>query len=104
MNSEQLKLFISKYPGVIVYFYSEDCGVCKALRPMPDKLVQQFPKMKTLYINSLQHPATRAEFGVFESPTILIFFEGKETARFGRYMSLQILTQAVERTYNLLFG
>ena len=75
--------------GVIAYFYNDDCPPCISLRPKVEKLVNEnFPKMKVVWINSKNTPEIPAAYQIFANPTILLFFDGKETRRFSKYVSI----------------
>ena len=91
--------------AVLLYFYNDSCAPCVALRPKVEEMVsEQFPKMSHTYINSAQFPELSASNGVFASPTILIFFDGKETFRVSKYVSISELAGRIGRYYELMFG
>jgi hypothetical protein len=48
-------------------------------------------------------PEISANNNVFVEPTILVFFEGKETIRKSRIVSIPDLSKAISRVYNLAF-
>jgi thioredoxin-like negative regulator of GroEL len=90
--------------GVIAYFYNDDCPPCISLRPKVEKLVyENFPKMKLLWINAKKTPEIPAAYSVFANPTIILFFDGKETRRFSKYVSVDELEESIERYYQLIF-
>jgi len=90
--------------GVIAYFYNDDCPPCISLRPKVDKLVNEnFPNMKVVWINSKNTPQIPAAYQIFANPTILLFFDGKETRRFSKYVSIIELEESIERYYKLAF-
>lgn len=90
--------------GVIAYFYNDDCPPCISLRPKVEKLVEEsFPKMKLAWINSKNTPEIPAAYQIFANPTILLFFDGKETRRFSKYVSIIELEEAIDRYYKLIF-
>jgi thioredoxin 1 len=90
--------------GVVIYFFDDQCMPCLNLRPKVDRLMKnEFPKMGLILINSREFPDIAAAFGVFASPTILLFFEGKETKRFSKFVSVAELEEAVERHYRMVF-
>lgn len=95
---------ISREPGVILYFYNDDCPPCISLRPKVEKMAgERFPNMKLVWVNSKSFPEIPAAFGVFANPTILIFFEGKEFRRFSKYISIPELETAIGRYYEMVF-
>lgn len=100
---EDLQSFIQSNDALLVYFYNDNCAPCKSLRPKVLELIEQdFDKMHIVFVNSI-HSEICSQFGIFENPTILVFFEGKEFLRKGKYVSVQELSASIERYYNILF-
>lgn len=103
-NLKELQEIIEKEKGVLLYFSSDTCSVCKVLKPKVAELLQEaFPLMKVLYVNTELSPMISGQFRVFTIPTILIHFEGKEQFRFSRNISLHQLEESLTRTYSLVF-
>jgi len=104
INIDELNEIRISNPGVIAYFYNDDCPPCISLRPKVQDLVNRnFLEMKIIWVNSKQSPEIPASFGIFANPTILIFFDGKETRRFSKYVSMNELENVISRYYNLIF-
>ena len=90
--------------AVMLYFYNDNCAPCKVLRPKVQELVENsFPKMKFVLINAEQFPSTAASLGVFASPTIISFFEGKEYIRESKNISISELYDKIDRIYSMIF-
>lgn len=103
-TSETLKNLIQSSSGIVLYFYNDSCAPCVALRPKIQEVMDEyFPEMKLGMINSAHAPELSAGYNVFASPTIIIFFEGKEYLRFSKYISIQEFKEKVERYYKMLF-
>ena len=86
-NPEELYTLVSSSPALLLYFFNDSCAPCVALRPKVEQLVSgEFPKMKHAYINAALHPLMSASNNVFASPTIIAFFDGKETFRVSKYI------------------
>ena len=67
---------------VIVDFYADWCGPCKAMAPVFDELAaEQQGKALVLKLDSDRNPATTQRFGVRGIPTLIVFREGREVAR-----------------------
>jgi thioredoxin 1 len=91
--------------GLLLYFSNEMCSVCKVLKPKVSSLLkEQFPLMRSGYVDTDKSPLLAGQQRVFSIPTILLFFEGKEQARFSRNISLYQLEEAIGRPYSLVFG
>jgi len=99
-----MEKIINENIGAMVYFYSDKCAPCVSLRPKVRELVEQkFPKMNLVYVNSEKNPMMPAKYNAFSSPTLIIFFEGKEYRRESKYISIPQLSDVIERPYNMVF-
>ena len=88
----------------MLYFGATNCGVCQVLKPkIEDEISKKFSKIKQYYINSNQNLDIASFFNIFSSPTILVFFEGKEFKRYGRNISLDIFNSEIKRLYEMVF-
>lgn len=101
---DTLNRILGSEPGVLVYFSSETCSVCKVLRPKVKELTEErFPAMRTLYVDIEKSPVLSGQHRIFTIPTILIFFEGRESHRFSRNIGTDQLVQTMEKPYGMLF-
>ncbi len=90
--------------GVAMYFSHESCNVCKVLKPKVGKLLsEKFPKMKLFFSDTQKLPEIAGQNHVFSVPTLLIYFDGKETFRFSRSISVQEIEMRIRRPYTLFF-
>jgi thioredoxin 1 len=63
---------------VLVDFWGEYCGSCRAMEPVLDQLAdEQNGKLKVCKVNMDQHPELGARFNVRALPTFAFFKEGK---------------------------
>ncbi|HEY7139554.1 MAG TPA: thioredoxin [Methylomirabilota bacterium] len=64
--------------AVIVDFWAEWCGPCKAIAPTLDELAQEYAGRVTIAkVNVDEHPGLAARFQVRSIPTLLIFKGGQ---------------------------
>jgi thioredoxin 1 len=101
---DQLENILQESIAVLLYFSTDSCNVGEALEPKVQQLLKtDFPKMKFYKIdmNFLQEIA--AKYNAFVEPTILVFFEGKETIRKSRNIGIHELQSAILRPYKLIF-
>lgn len=104
MDVVGLNKLIELEPAVAVYFSAPDCGVCHALRPKVEALFfDEFPVVNFVHIEIHKSPEISGEYNVFSTPTLLVFFEGKEFLRKVRLMGIQELQHKIERPYKMLF-
>jgi len=104
MEILDIEKLIAIKPAVLVYFYNDACAPCKVLRPKVQEMIEtHFPKMGFQLVNTEKYSGTAAHFGVFASPTLLVFFEGKEYIRESKNISMGELHDKIERIYNMVF-
>lgn len=104
-NQEMLEQLNRDQAALLVYFYNDSCAPCVALRPKVEQMVtEQFPLMAHTYVNAAEFPELSASNGVFASPTIVVFFDGKENFRVSKYISIDELGGRIERYYKMLFN
>ena len=103
-NIQELQDLIAGEKGVLLYFSSDSCSVCKVLKPkVAELLSKQFPLMVSRYVDTEKSPVITGQFRVFTIPTILIFFEGKEQVRYSRNISMHQLEEAISRPYSMVY-
>ncbi len=91
--------------ALLVYFSNDGCSVCKSLRPKIELMVQkEFPLMNMVYIKTDVLPETAGQLRVFTIPTVLVFFDGRETIRKIRNFSVEELMSDIRRPYSLIFS
>jgi len=110
MNIESPKSFdsfieISKSNKAICFYLSTpDCNVCKVLKPKVIEMVESdFPEMSFCYVDLNEAKEISGQLSVFSVPTILVYFEGKETIRASRNMHLEELREQIERYYKMIY-
>jgi thioredoxin 1 len=102
---EDFKNAIRKDAAIMGYFSHDQCAICKALKPKIETLIgEKFPLIHFITCNIIEEPMVSAEFSVFTAPTVIVWFEGKESFRFSRNMALSELEKMLQRPYSLLFG
>lgn len=95
---------IENEKGLLIYFSTDSCSVCKVLKPKVFELLQgRFPKMASCYVDTDKSPVLSGQHRIFSIPSILVFFEGKEYFRFSRSIGLYQLEEALDKPYSLIF-
>ena len=103
-SNDELQQLISTEDATLIYVSSDECGVCKVLKPKIAELFsEKFPKTTLNYVSTTDIPEIAAQMSIFAIPTVLVFFNGQEFIRESRNIALGILEEKVERPYGMLF-
>jgi len=71
----------SKQP-VLVDFYADWCGPCKAVSPVMDELASELDgQLKVAKLDADANIELMQQFGVFSIPTLILFQNGQEVDR-----------------------
>lgn len=91
--------------AVLAYFSTDSCSVCHVLRPKVEQMIaRDFPQIKLIYIPSDLLPEVAAQNRVFTAPTVLVFFQGRETIRKSRAFGIEELKAEIQRPYSFIFS
>lgn len=102
---EEFNQVLEDNDAVLGYFSNETCNVCKILKPQIYEMIQEnYPKMKSIYIDISEIPEISAQNSIFTIPTIVIYLAGKETFRKSRHIGVEELKNLIERPYKIMFS
>lgn len=100
-----LQDYLASETAALVYFSIPQCNVCKVLKPKVMELLEQrYPQMGFVYSDVAGDAETAAQLGVLTVPTLIVYFDGKESARFVRTFGIGELESAIARPYEMLFS
>ena len=79
VTDESFRQDVLEAPGpVLVDFWAEWCGPCKAVGPVLDELARDYAgKLTVAKVDIDENPVTPNEYGVRGIPTMLLFRDGK---------------------------
>ena len=98
VNDQNFENDVLKADGpVIVDFWAEWCGPCKALSPLVDELADEMQgKVRIVKMNIDDNPHTPTKYGVRGIPTLMVFKNGEVTETKVGGMSKGQLTEWAE--------
>ena len=101
---DDLQRRIHAEAALLAYFSTPDCRVCASLRPKLEALLAEaFPRLAGAYVDCAALPEAAAQYQVFAVPSLLVFFDGRETLRRGRGIGMGQLRDDIGRIYALRF-
>ena len=83
---------------VLVDFYAQWCGPCKALGPILNSLAEQNPNLKIVKVDADEAQDLMSQYGVRGIPTLLLFKSGQVIATKVGAEPLPQLTQFINQT------
>ncbi|WP_298368073.1 thioredoxin family protein [uncultured Lutibacter sp.] len=103
-SQEELENILVLNEAVLLYFKTNSCVVGEAVEPKINDLIKsKFPKIKTFSVDMNLAPNIAANYSVFVEPTVIVFFQGKETIKKSRSFSILELEETLKRPYELIF-
>lgn len=101
---EAMQVFVRDNEAAAIYFAGADCGVCQVLEPRVRVLLaESFPRIAFARVATEQAAELAAQQSVFAIPTLIFFFDGRESFRYARNFSLAEVERDVVRPYTMFF-
>ena len=77
---EEFHEFINHHRFSFIFISREECGVCHALLPQVEELLQRFPEIQLGHIDAGVVEEIAGLLMVFTVPVLLLFVEGRNTS------------------------
>jgi thioredoxin-like negative regulator of GroEL len=99
-SNEDYSKFILENKYAVVYFSTNECNVCKVLKPkLLEFLNENYPLVKLAFINTEELKELAAQTNVFSVPTILFFVDAKAQICKTRFVNFSELHKELERIF-----
>ena len=102
-TNEELNKLINENDMLLVYFGSSSCGVCHAMKPKIERLLEKYHEIRGASIETGNSVELSASYSVFTVPVIILYIQGKETIRKARIIDMKILEHEISRYYKLFY-
>ena len=83
---------------VLVDFWAEWCGPCRAVAPAVEAVAEEYRQRASLYkMNVDENMKVPQQFGIRGIPTLIVFKDGQEQERLVGAVSREAIAAAVEK-------
>lgn len=100
----ELAELVSTEPAALVLFGGQSCGVCQAIKPQLEAMLNEhFPHMVACYVDCQKEASSLcAQQRVFSLPVVKLWFDGQPFDEFVRVFSLGEVRAAIQRPYSAM--
>ncbi|MGJ5712606.1 thioredoxin family protein [Staphylococcus auricularis] len=99
---EAFHQFVETHPLAVVHVMKDHCSVCHAVLPQIADLVNEYDGVPLGVINQSHLEAIAGELSIFTVPVDLIYYDGKEMHRQGRFIDMQAFERQLSMMYDSL--
>ena len=100
---EDIKKMIATEDMLLLYFGNHVWGVCVDLEPKVRKMLGEYEKISSAYIDVDKNMDLAARYSMFVIPGILFYIQGKEFIRDAGTLSVPKLKSEIDRYYHMFF-
>lgn len=79
----------------LLFVKTNNCSVCDSLLPQVEVLQEDYP-IPFYMINIMDVPEAAGQLSLFSAPVVLLFDQGKEYARFARFVRMDELKHRMQ--------
>ncbi len=83
---------------VLVDFWAEWCGPCRAVAPAVEAVAEEYEQRASVYkMNVDENMKVPQQFGIRGIPTLIVFKDGQEQERIVGAVSREAIAEAIEK-------
>lgn len=94
---EEIRELIDNNKMVFVFLYGQHCSVCHGVLPQIRPMIDSYNELMSIQADIEKLPMLSGEFTVFTVPVVLLFLEGKEVLRIGRFIRTEELKERLDK-------
>jgi len=96
ITEQKFNLCVKEKGKAVVDFYAEWCMPCLMMAPILEEVSSKFQGVKFCKVNIEDNESLASKFKVMSIPTIVVFKDGKEIARFNGLQQADILEEKLK--------
>ena len=96
-STQEFENYIALNELAAVYYSTLLCGVCHAMKPQVEKLLENYPNIPIKEVVMGDVPEISSQQTVFSSPAFILYAQGKEFVRQAGYLRLDQLDSLLTR-------
>lgn len=100
-NKLQIESILKEKGMTLLYFSSNTCSACTAIKSKLEIALKKFPNLKVYEIPPFNTEEILANFSIFTFPAVLLYIDEKEYIREAKYFSVEKLLKDIDRYYTL---
>lgn len=101
---DHIKNYLNEQGIKLLYVRSRHCSTCHALQPKVAQLASGFSYIQTAQVWADEMPELASLLHILSAPMILLFADGKEIYREGRFVQMQDLRHIFEQSEHYLMA
>ena len=93
LNSQNFQSEVLNKEVALVDFYADWCGPCKMIAPIVEEIAEENPQIPVGKVNVDDSGELAMAYNVISIPTLIVFKNGKESARIVGYRSKESILE-----------
>lgn len=81
---------------ILLFVKTNNCSVCEGLYPQVEALQADY-RIPFYMVNAAEVPTMAGQLSLFSAPVVLLFEQGKEYARFARFVPMEELKHRLDQ-------